>query len=74
MTAAFQAAQLALEAGRRRRALAEAALLKDQGKHPRPPATTSTQVTPEGKMLRSTSSLEPVEPRCLNFDADGGSG
>ena len=74
---AFQAAQLALAAGARRRALATQAVLADNGKHPRPEATASTKVTPEAKLPRSTSSLDTeVEPRCLNFsmaDASGAS-
>lgn len=76
--AARQAAQSALAAAQRRRALAEAAVLgekDDKDKRPRPSTTASTKVTPEAKVPRSTSTVDYVEPRCLSFsEADGSPG
>ena len=71
---AFQAAQLAIAAGARRRALAAAAVM-EKGKHPRAAATHSTKVTPDAKLARSStvSSQEsqetPMEPRKLFADS-----
>ena len=76
--AARQAAQSALAAAQRRRALAEAAAFgekEDKDKRPRPSTTASTKVTPEAKVPRSTSTADYMEPKRLSFsEADGSPG
>lgn len=66
-----QAAQLALEAAERRQKLAARVLDESHDKRPRPAATSSTKVTPEGKKVCQVVSAPGIEPRKLSFsDAD----
>lgn len=69
-----QAAQAALDAASRRRALAMKVVDPSIDKRSRPPATNSTKVTPEGKKPCASFRSDDLEPRSLSFSSLGESG
>lgn len=67
----LEAAQRALRDASRRRKLAATVVSNPADKRSRPPATSSTKITPDGKKQCSSSVVaDDLQPRCLSFSDD----